>query len=121
MMAPGATAQLTRSFSVDDITLLHQLAGGDSPPPPAIPEPLIAAMISCLLGMHLPGPGANYLKQDLRFAAPAPPDTPLTATVTVTRTRPDKHLVDLATTVTLSDGTLICDGRALVLHRPPPG
>nr|WP_275982078.1 phosphate acetyltransferase [Frigidibacter sp. ROC022] len=82
-----------------------------------VPEPLIGALFSYLLGVRLPGPGTNYLKQELRFLASAPLDTELTARVEITRLRPEKHLVDLRTTCRLPDGTLICDGRALVLAR----
>ncbi len=46
-----------------------------------------------------------------------PVDQALTARVRITRMRPEKHLVDLATTCHAADGTLICDGRALVLAR----
>jgi len=38
-----------------------------------------------------------------------------TATVEITRLRPEKHLADLATTCTTADGAVICRGRALVL------
>ena len=57
------------------------------------------------------------LDQTLRLLAPAPVGQPLTARVTITRLRPEKHLVDLATTCHAADGTLICEGRALVLAR----
>jgi acyl dehydratase len=82
-----------------------------------VPEPLIAALFSYLLGVVLPGPGTNYLKQELAFLAPARPGDELTARVQITRLRPDKHLVDLWATCTARDGTLICEGRALVKAR----
>jgi 3-hydroxybutyryl-CoA dehydratase len=82
-----------------------------------VPEPLIGALFSYLLGVQLPGFGTNYLKQEMRFLAPAAPGSALTARVEVTRLRPEKHLVDLATTCRDGDGRLICEGRALVLVR----
>jgi len=83
---------------------------GGAPTDSVWPEPLIAALLSYLLGVKLPGPGTNYLKQSLEFPAPAP----LTARVEITRYRLEKHLVDLETTCRLADGTVVARGRALV-------
>ena len=63
----------------------------------------------------MPGFGTNYLKQDMRFLRPVLVGEPVTATVEITRIRPDKHLVDLATTCTDASGEVLCEGRALVL------
>lgn len=115
MMEVGQFAETVRSFAPDDLRRFSQLAGhGDMA---AVPEPLIAALFSYLLGVELPGPGTNYLKQDLRFTAPAPAGEPLTARVEITRLRPDKHLVDLRSTCRRADGMLVCEGRSLVLAK----
>ncbi|WP_281985280.1 phosphate acetyltransferase [Thalassorhabdomicrobium marinisediminis] len=111
-MQIGQSARITRSFSAADQADFAALS--DVPAPPHVPEPLIAALFSYLLGVELPGSGTNYLKQELNFKAPAPLDVPLTATVEVTRIRADKHLVDLWATCVAPDGTVLCDGRALV-------
>ncbi len=116
-MRVGDSAQVRRTYSRDDIASFATLAGVAPATITAVPEPLLAALYSHLLGVKLPGPGANYLKQSLRFLRAAPLDHELTATVTITRLRPDKHLCDLATTITAADGTLVADGRALVLVR----
>ena len=115
MMQFGDHVEITRRYEPADLAAHAELGGGAAGG--HVPEPLIAALFSYLLGMRLPGPGTNYLKQDLRFHAPAPTGTDLTARVEITRLRPEKHLVDLATTCRLPDGTLICEGRALVLAR----
>ena len=114
-MSPGDHAAITRRFTERDIAEFAALSGAS--PAEGVPEPLIAALFSRVLGVDLPGPGTNYLKQTLRLLAPAPVGQPLTARVTITRLRPEKHLVDLATTCHAADGTLICEGRALVLAR----
>lgn len=114
-MTPGDSAEVTRTYTPEDLAAFAALAGGAVPQ--TVPEPLIAALFSCLLGVDLPGFGTNYLKQSLTFAAPVPVGTPLTARVQITRLRPEKHLVDLETTARLPDGTLVCEGRALVLAR----
>ena len=82
-----------------------------------MPEALINGMFSYLLGVDLPGQGTNYLKQETEFLADAPLSEALTARVEITRLRPDKHLVDLATTCRTGDGDLVARGRALVLAK----
>ncbi len=82
-----------------------------------MPEPLISALFSYLLGVRLPGRGTNYLKQEMTFLAEARWGASLTASVEVTRLRPEKDLVDLATLCVQADGTVICRGRALVLFK----
>ena len=114
-MQTGQSARTTRTISADDIAAFARLAG--TAPGDMVPEPLIGALFSYLLGVKLPGFGTNYLKQDLRFHAPARPGEALTAEVRITRLRPEKHLADLATTCHGDDGRLICEGRALVLVR----
>jgi acyl dehydratase len=109
----GDAAQVTRAFSREDLEAYsrlsgHQVAGGQ------VPEPLIGALFSCLLGMKLPGLGTNYLKQETRYQTVAAIGEALTARVEITRLRPGQQLVDLATTCRLADGSLAVSGRALV-------
>lgn len=110
----GQSADLTRSYTVEDMRDFAVLAGEGAAVPDAVPGPLIGGLFSYLLGVELPGRGTNYLKQSLEFLAPAPVGEPLTASVTITRLRPEKHLVDLETLCVAADGTRICQGRALV-------
>lgn len=114
MLEPGQTASVTRTYASADRSVFVDLAGHDGPAPESVPGPLIGALFSYLLGVKLPGFGTNYLKQEMRFLAPAPYDEPLTARVTVTRLRPEKHLVDLETVCETAEGTRLCEGRALV-------
>ncbi|WP_244614915.1 phosphate acetyltransferase [Pukyongiella litopenaei] len=114
-MEVGQTATISRSYTADDLAGFADLSGAT--PGDHVPEPLIAALFSYLLGVRLPGSGTNYLKQELRFHAPAPTEAELTATVEITRLRPEKHLVDLWARCVAPDGTLICEGRSLVKAR----
>lgn len=109
----GQQARVTRRFDTGHIHHYAELAGLTQLPT-SVPEPLIAGLFSYLLGMKLPGPGTNYLKQDLKFHRPASIGDVIAAEVTITRLRPEKSLVDLATTARDSAGMLLCDGRALV-------
>ena len=109
----GNIAETRRSFTARDVADYVAL-GGQRPPDEEVPEPLIGAMFSYLLGVKLPGLGTNYLKQESEFSAVAYIDEPLIARVEITRLRPDKHLVDLNTTCHNSSGDLLCSGRALV-------
>lgn len=115
-MKLGDAAEIMRSVNAQDVidytALSHHTIADDR-----IPEPLIGALFSYLLGVRLPGRGANYLKQDTRFHQAARIGDALTARVEITRVRPEKHLVDLSTTCTGSDGQLIASGRALVSVR----
>jgi 3-hydroxybutyryl-CoA dehydratase len=110
----GQRAELSRTYTDQDMRDFAALAGADSNVPQDVPGPLIGGLFSYLLGVELPGRGTNYLKQSLEFLLPAPIGEKLTASVTVTRLRPEKHLVDLETVCATADGTRICQGRALV-------
>lgn len=112
-MKVGDQATVTRTFSAQnlrDYSILsgHEVSGG------LIPEILIGALFSYLLGVKLPGLGTNYLKQETRYHASAVIGEILTARVEITRIRADKQLVDLATTCQRADGGIIASGRALV-------
>lgn len=111
-MKLGDRVEIRRSYSAEDLSVFSELAGTDAPE--HVPEPLIAALFSYLLGVRLPGPGTNYLKQELNFALAAPLETELTASVQITRLRPEKHLVDLLARCVLPDGRVVCEGRSLV-------
>jgi acyl dehydratase len=120
-MRIGDRAEVERTYRAADAAELAELAGLSSLAADGlerVPEPLIAALFSHLLGVRLPGPGTNYLKQEMAFLAEARLGEALTASVEVTRLRPGKGLVDLATEC-VQGGTVICRGRALVLLRAP--
>ena len=114
MFEVGQRDEIKRSYTLSDMQDFAALAGPNAGTPDAVPGPLIGGLFSYLLGVKLPGRGTNYLKQSLEFLQPAPVGEELTASVTITRLRPEKHLVDLETICETSNGTRICQGRALV-------
>ncbi|ERJ20848.1 phosphate acetyltransferase protein [Salinisphaera shabanensis E1L3A] len=113
-LAVGDRATTTRCFSATDMAQWCDMMSLDQAPA-QVPEPLVAALFSYLLGEQLPGHGTNYLKQDMQFEDMGRIGETLTVEVRISRLRRDKALVDLDTTCTGSDGRTICAGRALVL------
>lgn len=117
-MRAGDKVEVRRLFDADAMKGFETLTGFA---PDHVPEPLIAGMISYLLGVKLPGPGTNYLKQDLNYHGRAAIGEALTASVEITRLRPEKFLVDLKALCVREDGTVVCEGRSLVLAKDVAG
>ena len=90
-MKVGDCVDITRTFSRQDL-LDYTVLSGHEIPGEQVPEPLIGALFSYLLGVKLPGLGTNYLKQETRYEAAAKIGEALTARVEITRLRPDKQL-----------------------------
>ena len=76
---------------------------------------LVAGVISAALGMGLPGPGAIYLSQTLKFLRPVYPGDTVTATVEVIAYREDKGIVTLRTTCANQAGAAVVEGEAVLL------
>lgn len=76
---------------------------------------LTTSLLSAVLGMHLPGTGAIYRSQSLRFRAPVFPGDTITARVEVLELRPERRQVRLATTITNQRGEVVIDGSAEML------
>lgn len=75
---------------------------------------LAAAYISAVLGTKLPGPGAIYLSQSMRFRRPVKIGDPVTARVTIKSLDARKSHATLET-VCLVNGKTAVDGEALVM------
>ena len=75
---------------------------------------LTAALISAVIGEQLPGHGAVYLGQSLKFIAPVRPGDTVYAEVKVTAIDHAKRRVTLETHCAVGD-TLVLKGEALVL------
>ncbi len=80
---------------------------------------LLAGFVSTVIGCHLPGPGAIYISQDLKFRAPARIGDTITARAEVIEVDLEKNRVVLKTTCTNQNGTLVLDGQAKVSPRKP--
>ena len=121
MLTLGQTATITRVFSPEDLRGFAAITGVHTTALTALPEPLLAALFSYILGVKLSGRGTNYLKQDMQFLTPVPLDETVTATLEITKLRPEKHLCDLSTTLTNAAGEILVTGRALVYIKDVEG
>jgi 3-hydroxybutyryl-CoA dehydratase len=75
---------------------------------------LTAGLISTVIGTVLPGPGAIYLGQNLRFKAPVRLGDRVEAEVTVTELDATRNRASFATSCRVGD-TVVLDGDALIM------
>lgn len=124
----GECASLSRLISEDDILRMAAITGDYNPVhldeeyasqtrfKGRIAHGVFSSgLISAVLGMHLPGPGAIYLKQSLNFLYPIRAGDTLTAEVEVIGWRSEKRIITLKTRSLNQDGRGIADGEAVLL------
>ena len=75
---------------------------------------LTAALVSTVLGTKLPGPGAIYVSQNLKFLAPVRAGYTVKATVTVREINAERKRVTLDTVCTVGE-TKVVDGEAVIM------
>lgn len=75
---------------------------------------LSAGFISTVFGMRLPGPGAIYVSQNLKFKAPVRIGDTVTAHVEVTELLPEKNRAVFHTTCTVGN-KVVMDGEATLM------
>jgi 3-hydroxybutyryl-CoA dehydratase len=78
---------------------------------------LTASLISTVLGTQLPGPGAIYLSQSLKFRAPVFFGDTITATVEVAELLPAKNRVRMHTSCANQRGEIVAQGESLLMPR----
>ncbi len=124
----GDRASLTRTITEEDIAAFARLTGDTNPLHldeayarttrfgRRIAQGLLTAgLISALLGTRLPGPGAIYVEQHLRFTKPVYPGDTITAVAEVTAFQEDKGLVTLKTECFNQEGERVLTGEAVLL------
>ncbi len=79
-----------------------------------------AGLISAVIGTRLPGPGAVYLSQDLKFLRPVKFGDVISARVEVLETNREKNRVRLRTVCTNQRGEDVLTGEALVMPSRTP-
>lgn len=131
-LSVGQTATLERVVTQDVINGFAEVSG-DRNPVHIDPEfakttdfqgviahgMLSAAYISAVLGTQLPGSGAIYMGQTLRFCAPVRPGDKVITTVTVKEIITEKKRVILTTVCAVGD-TVVLEGEATTMVRPKP-
>ena len=117
-LAAGMMASRTRRFTADDVAEFVHLTRDPNPlfagSAPEVPPGLLAGMETWVLGVDLPGRGTNWLEQRFAYHHPVPVPADVTCTVTITRVRSEKGLINLATRSVVDDRTVV-SGQALVL------
>jgi len=76
---------------------------------------LTASLISAALATHLPGPGAIYVSQTLRFLRPVKLGETVTVHLAITSIDAPKRKLVLATAVRNARGKTVLDGEATAL------
>ena len=123
----GQSAEMSRVVGAGDLEAFAEVSGDNNPVhldeayarETAFGERiahgmLSGAYISAVLGTKLPGPGAIYLSQSLRFRRPVRIGDLVTARVTVAGLDPDKARVTLTTACEVNGKTVV-DGEAVVI------
>jgi len=131
-LSVGQSAEMTRTVGVADIEAFAAVSGDENPVhldeayarTTAFGERiahgmLSGAYISAVLGTRLPGPGAIYLSQSLRFRRPVRIGDTVTARVTVKALDERRGHVTLDTVCEV-DGRAVVDGEALVIAPRKP-
>ncbi len=127
----GETARLTKTIVERDIATLAEVTGDFNPI--HINEEFAqrtrfqgriahgifsAGLISAVLGMKLPGPGAIYLSQKLNYLYPTRVGDTLTAEVEVTKWSMEKNIIHLNTRCFNQDERNVVEGEAVLLIEP---
>lgn len=123
----GMEAEVTRLCRAEDLYVFANASGnhnplhlpredgdGDGTPEAVAPSMWIGALISAVLGNHLPGPGTLYKTQTFSFLDRAHAGDEVTAKVKLLEKGPDR-LARFRTWVENAQGALIADGEAEVI------
>lgn len=126
-LAVGMSASFGRTLTEADIVLFAGVSGdtnpihlnqdyaADTPFKGRIAHGMLSAgYISAVLGNRLPGPGAVYVTQSLRFKAPIRAGDTVTASVEVVELIPDKRRANFKTVCTVA-GKVVVEGEATLL------
>ncbi len=129
-LRPGMSAEIGRTVTDADILMFAGISGDTNPvhldaeyaaqtqfQTRIAHGMLSAAFISAVAGTKLPGPGAIYMSQTLRFRAPVRVGDTVVARVTVKEVMPEKRRVLTETVCTVGD-TVVVEGEAL-FYLPP--
>ncbi|GAA5194066.1 MaoC family dehydratase [Ferrimonas gelatinilytica] len=123
----GQSAEISKVFGPSEVAAFSELSEDRNPihldsefaaktpfGKPIVHGILLSSLLSGLLGQKLPGAGAVYLGQTLKFVRPVFVGDAVTARVTVSQVRDDKPIVTLLTEVLNHNGEPCVQGEAVV-------
>jgi acyl dehydratase len=132
-IAVGDSAQITRRVTDGDIAAFVDAVGDHNPvhadrefaastvfKEPIAPGIWTAGLISAVIGTRLPGPGAIYLSQDLKFLKPVKAGDSISARVEVLEVNRERHRIRLRTVCTNQRAEDVVRGEAVVMPSPTP-
>ncbi len=128
MIIVGDSASRTKTFSDEDVRIFAEISGDNNPihlddnyaagtrfGQRLVHGILTSGLISAILGTQLPGPGSVYVQQTINFRAPVYIGDTITAIVTAKKIREDKPIATFETVCKKEDGTVVIDGKAVLL------
>ena len=125
---PGDRAELTRVVEQDDIAAFVDAVGDYNPvhsdaayaagtpfKVPIAPGIFTAGLISAVIGTQLPGPGAIYLSQSLKFVKPVKAGDTITARAEVIEVIRERNRIRLQTVCVNQHGEEVLSGEAWIM------
>ncbi len=132
-IAVGDSAQITRRVTDGDIAAFVDAVGDHNPvhadrayaastvfKEPIAPGIWTAGLISAVIGTRLPGPGAIYLSQDLKFLKPVKAGDSISARVEVLEVNRERNRIRLRTVCTNQRAEDVLTGEAVVMPSREP-
>lgn len=131
MLQIGDTYSEVFSYTQEQVIAFAELSGDRNPlhldaeyaattmfKKPIIHGILGASIMSKILGMHFPGEGTVYLRQEIDFKRPMYVDVQYEAQLKVLETNPDKHIAIVETKIVDKEtGKVNVLGNAHVMHK----
>ena len=130
-LAPGDHAEIVRRVGAGEIGSFVDAVGDHNPvhsdpryaattpfKEPIAPGIFTAGLISAGIGTRLPGPGAIYLSQTLKFTKPVMAGDTITARVEVLEVIRERNRMRLQTICTNQRGEEVLSGEAWVMPSP---
>ena len=127
-LSVGMSAERARTVTADDVRRYAEVTGDFNPVHVDAEAAarsrfggliahgmLSAGYVSAVLGLDLPGPGAIYVAQTLKFTRPVKPGDTITARVEVLEVIAARRRVRLATTCRNQHGEAVLEGEATIL------
>jgi 3-hydroxybutyryl-CoA dehydratase len=132
-IAVGDSAQITRRVTDGDVAAFVDAVGDHNPVhadreyaastvfrEPIAPGIWTAGLISAVIGTRLPGPGAIYLSQDLKFLKPVKAGDSISARVEVLEVHRERNRIRLRTVCTNQRAEDVVTGEAVVMPSRTP-